>query len=78
LDSWPLRVTSDPTDVGHAGKLVIRMDIKDVFNSKSSTEEITASRVHDTFRFASGTGSLGDETIRGDIGTRDDRCVRKE
>ena len=37
-----LRMTRDPTDIGHAGELVIWMKIEYVFHSQSSTQKISS------------------------------------
>jgi hypothetical protein len=66
--SCNLRVTSDPTDVGHASKLVIGMDIEDVLDGKRSAKKITGSCVYDTLWFTGGTGSLS-EMVRLDTET---------
>lgn len=52
------RMTSDPTYICHAGKLVFRVDVKDVFNSHRCAKEVSASGVNDTFGLASRSRGL--------------------
>ena len=54
-----LRVAGDPADVGHACKLILWMDIKDVLYSQGSSKEITGSGVDDTLWFSGGSRGLG-------------------
>lgn len=53
-----VRMACDPTEIGHAAKAILWMDIEDVFHSHRSTEEEAANSVHDTLGFTSGSGSL--------------------
>lgn len=53
-----VRVSRDPANIGHAGKLIIGVDIEDIFYSQGRTEQVTASRVYDTLRLARGAGRL--------------------
>ena len=47
-----LRVTSDPTDIGHAPELVLGVDIEDVLDGQSGSEEVSACGVNNTFGLA--------------------------
>ena len=58
-------MTSDPTDIGHAGKLVIGVNIEHIFYRQCSAEKIAASCVHDTFGFSGGAGGLRKELASG-------------
>lgn len=42
----------DPTNVGHAGKAVVGVNIKDVFKSDGSTKKVTRSRMNETLWFS--------------------------
>jgi hypothetical protein len=53
-----VRVTCDPADVCHAGKLVIRVDVKHVFHRQGSAQKITASGMDNSFGLACGARSL--------------------
>ena len=53
-----LRVTSDPTDIGHASELVLGVDIEDVFDGQSGSEEVTTSGMNNTFGLAGGSRGL--------------------
>ena len=46
-----VRVPSNPTNIGHACKLVVWVDIEHVFDSQGSTEKVPARRMNDTVRF---------------------------
>jgi hypothetical protein len=52
------RVASDPTDIGHAGELVLGVDIKDILDGQGSAEEVTTSGVDDTLGLAGRTRRL--------------------
>jgi hypothetical protein len=45
-------VSSDPADISHAGKPVIRMDIEDIFMRQGYAKQVPGRRMHDTFRLA--------------------------
>ena len=47
------RVTGDPTDIGHAGELVIGMDVKDILDGQCCAKEVATSSVDDTLGLAS-------------------------
>ena len=65
--SMYVRVSGDPTDIGGAGKLVIRVDIEDIFNCQSYAKEVPACRMYETLGFARGAGRLqGVENARMD------------
>jgi Ca2+-binding RTX toxin-like protein len=51
-------VTGNPADIGHAGELVLGVDIEDVLDGQGSSEKVTSSGVNDTFWFASGSRGL--------------------
>lgn len=51
-------MTSDPANVGHASKLVIGVNVKDVLDSQSSAEKVATSGVHDTLGLTGGSRSL--------------------
>lgn len=56
LHKWAVHdisVTGDPSDVGHARKLVVLVDIKHVLYSQEGTEEVTSCRVDDTLWLSS-------------------------
>jgi len=44
-------VTGDPSNIGHAGELVIRVDIENIFDGDEGPEQIASSAVYDTFGF---------------------------
>ena len=44
---WPV------TDVGHAGKLVVWVNIEDIFDGQGSIEDVSFGRMYDTFGFPS-------------------------
>lgn len=48
----------NPSNIGHTGKSVVGVGVKDVFEGKSGTEEVTTSAVDNTFRLTSGTRGL--------------------
>ena len=52
------RVTGNPANVGHAGKLVIWVDIEDIFDGQSRAQKVSTGGVNDTLGLASGSGSL--------------------
>ena len=54
-----VRVSGDPTNIGHASKPVIRMEVEDVFHGQGCTKQISTCRVHHTLRLASRAGCLG-------------------
>lgn len=51
-------VASDPTNVGHAGEAVFRMNVEDVLDGESGAQEVASGGVDDALGLASGTGSL--------------------
>jgi hypothetical protein len=53
-----VRVSSDPADIGDAGKLVIGVYIEDILNGQSCAEYVTGCRMYDTLGLASGAGRL--------------------
>lgn len=53
-----LRMTSDPSDIGHTSKLVFGVNVKDVLDCEKSTEKVSTSRVDDTLGLSSGTRCL--------------------
>ena len=53
-----VRVSGDPTDIGRAGKPVIRVDIEDIFNCQSYAKEVPACGMYETLGLACGTGRL--------------------
>ena len=53
-------MTGDPTDISHAGELVLGVDIENVFEGQGSSEEITSSGVNDTLWLASGSRGLNE------------------
>ncbi len=53
-----VRVSSDPADISHAGKPVIRMDIEDIFVGQGYAEQVPGRRMYDTFRLARGARCL--------------------
>ena len=48
-----VRVSGDPTNIGHASKPVIRVEVEDVFYGQGCTEQVSTCRVHDALWFAS-------------------------
>lgn len=54
-------VTSDPSDVGHAGELVSRVDVEDVLDRESSSEQVTSSGVDDSLGLSSASRGVKDE-----------------
>ena len=54
-----VRVTSDPTHVGHACEFVFGMGIKDVFDSEIGTEEVSTGAVNHSLGFTGRAGCLG-------------------
>jgi hypothetical protein len=48
-----LRVSGDPANIGHASKLVIRVEVEDIFHGQGYTKQVSTCRVHDTLRLAS-------------------------
>lgn len=59
------RVTRDPADISHACEFVIRVDIKDIFDSEGCAKKISSCGVDDTLWFAGRSGRLTAETIGG-------------
>lgn len=51
-------MTSDPSDIGHACKLVFRMNVEDVLDGEQGTKKITTRRVDDTLGLSGGSRSL--------------------
>ena len=45
-------MSSDPADISHAGKPVIRMDVEDIFMRQGYAEQVSGRRMYDTFRLA--------------------------
>jgi len=52
------RMPSDPTNIGHACKPVIRVHVKDILDSECSAEQVSAGGVDDALRFTRGSGGL--------------------
>lgn len=48
----------NPSNIGHTGKSVVGVGVKDVFEGEGGTEEVTTSAVDNTFRHTSGTRGL--------------------
>lgn len=42
-----VRVTSDPTDVGHAGEAIFGVDVEDVLAGEGGAKEVTTSGMDD-------------------------------
>jgi hypothetical protein len=42
------RVTGDPSNIGHASKLVFRVNVEDVLDGEKSSEKVSTCRVNDT------------------------------
>ena len=53
-----VRVSGDPADIGGTGKLVIRVDIEDIFDCQSYAKEVPACRMYETLGLACGAGRL--------------------
>lgn len=53
-----IRVTSNPTNISHARELIIGVDVKDVFDSQSSAEEVSTRGVNNTLGLSSGPRGL--------------------
>jgi len=53
-----VRVTSNPANIGHAGELVLRVDIEDVLDGQGGSKKVTGSGVDNTFWFTSGSRCL--------------------
>ena len=53
-----ISVTGDPSDIGHASELVIGVDVKHVFDSQESSEEVSSCRVDDTLGLSCRSRSL--------------------
>jgi hypothetical protein len=53
-----ISVTGDPSDIGHAGELVVWVNVKDVFDGKLSSEEVSRGRVDNSFWLAGRSGGL--------------------
>ena len=51
-------MTSNPTNVGHACELVVRVYIEDIFDGQGGTEEVSTSGMNDTLRLPGGARSL--------------------
>jgi hypothetical protein len=51
-------VAGNPTDVSHASKAIVIVDVEDVFDGKSSAEEVSTRGVNDALWFTRRTGSL--------------------
>jgi hypothetical protein len=56
-------VSGDPANIGHAGELVIRVDVEDVFQGEGSTEQIAARCVHETLGLSRRAGRLGKSSV---------------
>jgi hypothetical protein len=54
-------VSSDPSNVSHASITIIRVNVKDVFESHESTEEVTSSGVNDSLGFSGTSRSVENE-----------------
>ena len=61
-------VASDPADVGHARKLVVGVDIEDVFDGHGGTEQVATRSVNDTLRLAGRARGLEGRQERGKKG----------
>ena len=53
-----VRVSSDPADIGRAGKPVIRVDIEDIFKCQSYAKDVPGCRMDETLGLACGAGRL--------------------
>lgn len=53
-----LRVTGNPTNIGHAAEPILGVDIEDVLDGQGGSEKVTSSGMDNTFWFASGTRGL--------------------
>lgn len=53
-----VRVSGDPTDVGHAGKDVVRVVIKDILDRRGSAEQVTRGGMHDSLGLTSRSRSV--------------------
>ena len=53
-----VRVTSDPANIGHAGELVLGVDIKHILDGQGGSEKVTSSGVDNTFWFTGGSRGL--------------------
>jgi len=51
-------VASDPTNVSHAGKFVVRVDIENVFYSEGGAKKVSTSGMNNALWFSCGSGSL--------------------
>ncbi len=51
-------MSSNPTDVSHASELVVGVYVEDIFEGKSSAEEVTTGGMNDTLGFSSRSRSL--------------------
>ena len=51
-------MTGDPADIGHAGELVLGVDIEDVLEGQGSSEKVTTGGVNNTLWLASGSRGL--------------------
>jgi hypothetical protein len=63
-------VTSNPTDISHAGELVVWVNIEYVFYGKGGAKEVSASSMNDTLRFSRRTRSLDEDEKSGLSNTR--------
>lgn len=55
------RMTGNPTNICHAGELVVRMNIEHIFYCQCSAEKVTTGCVYDTLGFACGSRGLHTE-----------------
>jgi hypothetical protein len=51
-------MAGNPTNISHAGELVVGVYVKDVLDSQSGAEEVSTSSMNDTLRLAGGARSL--------------------
>jgi hypothetical protein len=46
---------TDPANVSHSGKFVVRVEVEDIFNSRGGTEEVTSCGVNDALWLSCGS-----------------------
>lgn len=51
-------VTGDPSDIGHTGEFVLRVNVKDVLDRQKSAQQVSTSGVDDTLWLAGGSRRL--------------------